>query len=144
MKRCDCDADGVNGRHRQHSALDGSPRPSSRVQRGAAASPAASGSPTSRTKDALSRSFQARHSESASQYSRTVLYSVLAVQSSPDTSLLTYSPTYLLTYSAQVLLFDDKDRQERHNAGRRPSLAQGGRQVGRRGDLRRPALLVLR
>ena len=52
------------------------------------------------------------------------MYSVLAVQSSPDTSLLTYSPTYLLTYSAQVLLFDDKDRQERHNAGRRPSLKE--------------------
>eukprot|EP00964_Phaeocystis_antarctica_P141600 scaffold106660_cov48-Phaeocystis_antarctica.AAC.1 len=73
----------------QEAGLDGSPRPSSRGQRGAAASPAASGSPTSlasgsptsRTKDALSRSFQ-------------------------------------------VLLFDDKEQQERRNAGRRPSLKE--------------------
>jgi len=52
----------------QEAGLDGEASPSSRGQRGAVASPAASGSPTSlasgsptsRTKDALSRSFQAR------------------------------------------------------------------------------------
>lgn len=36
------------------------------------------------------------------------------------TSLL----TNLFTYSVQTLLFDDKERQERRNAGRRPSLKE--------------------
>ena len=40
------------------------------------------------------------------------------------TDLLTYVLTYLLTYSIQVLLFDDKEQQERRNAGRRPSLKE--------------------
>ena len=38
--------------------------------------------------------------------------------------LLTHSLTHLLTYSVQVLLFDDKEREERRNAGRRPSLKE--------------------
>ena len=40
------------------------------------------------------------------------------------TSRVTSLLTNLFTYSVQTLLFDDKERQERRNAGRRPSLKE--------------------
>ena len=40
------------------------------------------------------------------------------------TYLRTCSLTYSLTYSVQVILFDDKDLQERRLRGRRPSLKE--------------------
>eukprot|EP00964_Phaeocystis_antarctica_P097292 scaffold63449_cov66-Phaeocystis_antarctica.AAC.3 len=102
--RCDCDADGVNGRHRQHSALDGSPRPSTLVTRAA------------RCCRLACCEWQP---QVLGEWQPHVTHQGRALALLPGPSV-----TLCVTVSQQVLLFDDKERQERHNAGRRPSLKE--------------------